>query len=89
MIRADEDLQPRTAQFGRYVVGLCMDIEILQAPSGEPILTLHGRAFQRSQQLGLETWSVSITDTKTHAMAMAVAIGDGQGSVRNESFISQ
>ena len=65
------------------------DIEILQAPTGEPILVLHGRAYQRSQQLGLETWSVSISDTRTHAVAMAVAFGDGRGSVKNEGPFSQ
>jgi holo-[acyl-carrier protein] synthase len=51
------------------------EIEILAAPSGEPLLQLHGAALAAAQQQGLQTWSVSISHTRTQAVAMAVAMG--------------
>jgi holo-[acyl-carrier protein] synthase len=51
------------------------DVEIVQGAQGEPMLKLHGKARQVAEELGLETWSVSISHTQTHAVAMAVAIG--------------
>ncbi len=52
------------------------EIEILQGQAGEPVLTLHGKALELSQQLGLTTWSVSISHTRSHAVAFAVAAGE-------------
>lgn len=56
------------------------EIEILQAPWGEPILNLHGRAAARAQALGLTEWSVSISDTATHVVAVAVATGNAKAA---------
>jgi len=52
------------------------DIEILRAESGAPLLTLHGYAQRLSNQLGLKTWSVSLSHTREHAVAMVVAISE-------------
>ena len=51
------------------------EIEIIRGPEGEPILTLSGHALEISRDLGLETWSISITHNRTTAAAVAVAIG--------------
>jgi holo-[acyl-carrier protein] synthase len=52
------------------------EIEILQGGAGEPLLVLHGKALDLSNQLGLHTWSLSISHTASHAVAFAVAVGD-------------
>lgn len=51
------------------------DIEILADPSGMPTVHLHGRAAERAAELGLNTWSVSISHIKMLAVAMAAAAG--------------
>jgi holo-[acyl-carrier protein] synthase len=51
------------------------EIEITRGAEGQPLLHLSGRALQIAQQLGLETWSISITHNRTTAAAVAVAIG--------------
>jgi holo-[acyl-carrier protein] synthase len=56
------------------------EIEICDGPQGEPVLQLHGAAHQLADQLGLDTWSVSISHTATHAVAMAVALGKNRQS---------
>ena len=52
------------------------DIEIIHAPSGEPLVHLHGEANAVAAQKGLRHWSVSITHDGGLAAAVAVAIGD-------------
>ena len=52
------------------------DIEILRAESGAPILKLHGYAQQLANQIGLVTWSISLSHTREHAVAMVVATGE-------------
>ena len=52
------------------------EIEIGPGTQDEPMLKLHGRAGRLADELGLETWSVSISHTQTHAVALAVAVGD-------------
>ena len=52
------------------------EIEIRRGPAGEPVLVLYGKARQMADNLGLTTWSVSISHTKEFALAMAVACGD-------------
>jgi len=52
------------------------DIEVLRGPRGEPRLSLHGKAGVLAGDLGLTTWSLSISHTQTHAVAVAVAAGD-------------
>ncbi len=52
------------------------EIEIRRGQAGEPELTLYGKARQMADELGLLTWSVSISHTKEYALAMAVACGE-------------
>ena len=52
------------------------EIEILNNEAGMPVLHLHGNAAERARQLGLTTWSVSITHLKEYAAATAAAIGE-------------
>ncbi|MDZ4158907.1 MAG: holo-ACP synthase [Anaerolineaceae bacterium] len=51
------------------------EIELRCDPLGAPCLTLHGKAKRLAQDLGLVTWSISISHTASHAAAVAVAIG--------------
>jgi holo-[acyl-carrier protein] synthase len=56
------------------------EIEILRGPKRQPLLYLHGAAHKLASEMGLETWSISLSHTRTHAIATAVAIGkDGDG----------
>jgi holo-[acyl-carrier protein] synthase len=52
------------------------DIEIRRGPSGEPVLCLYRMAQQKAQQLGLTTWSISISHNQSYAVALAVAVGE-------------
>jgi phosphopantetheine--protein transferase-like protein len=52
------------------------DIEIVHLASGQPTVVLHGNAKTVANQLGLNTWSVSISHDRDKAIAMAVALGD-------------
>ncbi|MCD4672186.1 MAG: holo-ACP synthase [Anaerolineaceae bacterium] len=52
------------------------EIEICDGPQSEPLLRLHSAAQEIATQLGLHTWSISISHTATHAVAMAVALGE-------------
>lgn len=49
------------------------EIEILSGPLGEPELYLSGAAAQRARELGVLSWSISLTHEKHYAAAMAVA----------------
>jgi holo-[acyl-carrier protein] synthase len=51
------------------------DIEILGDEQNAPKLTLHGEAQKRAGELGLTTWSVSISHSQSHSVALAVAMG--------------
>ena len=51
------------------------DIEVLGDDQNAPILTLHGLAGQKAKELGLETWSVSISHSQSHSVAVVVALG--------------
>ena len=51
------------------------EIEILRGENGEPVLLLHGKARQMAADLGLSTWSISISHNRTTAAAVAVAVG--------------
>jgi holo-[acyl-carrier protein] synthase len=52
------------------------EIEILQGKAGEPLLILHGKALRLSDQLGIHTWSISISHTRTLAIGFAIAAGE-------------
>lgn len=51
------------------------DVEILGDERNAPVLRLHGAAEQKAKELGLVTWSVSISHSQSHSVAVVVAIG--------------
>jgi holo-[acyl-carrier protein] synthase len=51
------------------------EIEILGDDDDAPVLTLTGEARRRAEDLGLSTWSVSISHSMEQALAFAVAVG--------------
>jgi holo-[acyl-carrier protein] synthase len=51
------------------------EIEILGDENNAPVLSLHGAARQKADELGLVQWSVSISHSQSHSVAMAVALG--------------
>ena len=50
------------------------EIEVLRGPKKEPLLHLHGAARRRADELGLQTWSLSLSHTHDHAIAFVVAL---------------
>jgi len=48
------------------------EIEILSAPSGKPVVHLHGKARTRAEALGIRSVTVSLSDSKEYAVAMAI-----------------
>jgi len=52
------------------------DIEIVHLSTGQPTLLLHGNADKVANQLGINSWSVSISHDRDKAIAMAVAISE-------------
>jgi holo-[acyl-carrier protein] synthase len=51
------------------------DIEVLGDEQNAPVLTLHGAARKKADDLGLANWSVSISHSQSHSVAMVVAMG--------------
>jgi phosphopantethiene--protein transferase domain len=51
------------------------EVEIVRMPSGEPRLTLHGRAYDRAVDLGLDYFEISVSHEKEFALAFVVAYG--------------
>jgi holo-[acyl-carrier protein] synthase len=51
------------------------DIEILGDEQKAPTLTLQGKAERRARELGLTSWSISISHDQSYAIAFVVAIG--------------
>ena len=51
------------------------EIEILGDEQNAPTLTLRGMAEQKARELGLTTWSVSISHSQSHTVALVVAMG--------------
>lgn len=63
---------------GTGIVGIrWQEMEVLPNRRGKPVLILHGRAAERARQLGLTSFSVSLTHSRTDAMAFVVATGRG------------
>lgn len=52
------------------------DVEILTGGEGEPILQLHAEAANAARQLGIISWSLSISHTRNLAIAQAVALSE-------------
>jgi holo-[acyl-carrier protein] synthase len=51
------------------------EIEILGDEQKAPRLTLYGNAERKAKELGLTTWSISISHSQSHSVALVVAIG--------------
>lgn len=51
------------------------EIEVDSDEQGAPVLKLYGKAAEKSDELGLTDWSISLTHTKDYAAAVAVATG--------------
>jgi holo-[acyl-carrier protein] synthase len=51
------------------------EIEILGDEQNAPTLRLHGMAENKARELGLTTWSLSISHSQSHSVAFVVAIG--------------
>lgn len=52
------------------------EIEVRRDERGRPGLMLHGAARRLADELGVHTWSLSLSHTHQHAIAMVVALGD-------------
>lgn len=50
-------------------------IEIIRRPTGAPAVNLEGRALVRATELGISTWSISISDDGDYALAFVTAEG--------------
>ena len=50
------------------------DIEIVRLPTGQPSVSLHGRAAARADQLGMDRIAVSITHESDYAVAVAFGV---------------
>jgi holo-[acyl-carrier protein] synthase len=51
------------------------EIEVLGDEQNAPILKLYGAAEKMAQEIGLTTWSVSISHSQSHSVALVVMIG--------------
>ena len=49
------------------------EMEILPDERGKPLVTLHGRARQRAEALGLTHFAVSLSHSREYAIALVVA----------------
>jgi holo-[acyl-carrier protein] synthase len=52
------------------------EIEIERGPANAPVLRLAGKAAQLAVEMGLNTWSISLSHTSGLALAMVVATGN-------------
>ncbi|MHB8188996.1 MAG: holo-ACP synthase [Ferrimicrobium sp.] len=52
------------------------DIEIVTLASGQPTVTLHGRALERARSLGIEEIQVSTSHSAVTLVAVAVAVAE-------------
>lgn len=53
-----------------------LDIEVRADDRKAPYLVLHGKGRRLADELGLTTWSLSLSHTETQAIAFVVAIGE-------------
>ena len=51
------------------------EIEVANAPSGAPVVAVHGEVAEWASQLGVVRWHLSLSDTKEMAFAVALAEG--------------
>jgi holo-[acyl-carrier protein] synthase len=50
------------------------DVEVVRAPSGQPLLVVRGAAATLAEELGVTGWRLSLTHTDETAEAVAVAL---------------
>ena len=50
------------------------DVEVVLLPSGQPTISLDGRAAEIAQSHGITRWLVSLSHTETHALASVIAL---------------
>jgi holo-[acyl-carrier protein] synthase len=50
-----------------------LDIEVVRARSGKPGIVLHDNTARLADELGVRSWTVSITHTKEHGLAYVIA----------------
>lgn len=51
------------------------EIEVVNDAAGRPELVLAGRAAKLAQEMGLSTWSLSLSHTQEQAIAFVIAAG--------------
>lgn len=51
------------------------DVEVVLLPSGQPTISLSGRAAEIAQSQGISKWLVSLSHTETHALASVIGLG--------------
>jgi holo-[acyl-carrier protein] synthase len=51
------------------------DIEVRLNHCGKPELYLHGEARTKAEEIGVDSWCISISHTRFHAVAIAIASG--------------
>ena len=51
------------------------DVEVLRADSGEPSLSLKGKARTIADARGVASWLLTLSHTDTTAMAVVIALG--------------
>ena len=74
---------------GTGIVGIrWQEMEVLPNRRGKPVLILHGRAAERARQLGLTSFSVSLTHSRTDAMAFVVGVGRGSAGRPAEALVA-
>lgn len=54
-----------------------LEVEVDAVEGDRPVLVLRGNAQHRARQLGLDTWSLSLTHEDRWAMAFVIGLGDG------------
>ena len=52
------------------------DVEILRGESGEPVLILHGTARRLAEEMGLNSWAISLSHTRENSVAQVIASTD-------------
>jgi holo-[acyl-carrier protein] synthase len=52
------------------------DVETLPDGRGKPVVYLYGRAADRAHELGLSSWSISLSHGRDFAVAFVVATGE-------------
>jgi holo-[acyl-carrier protein] synthase len=52
------------------------DVEVVLLPSGQPTVSLSGRAAELAQAQGIRAWLLSLSHTETHAIASAIGLAN-------------